>query len=72
VKLQSSNFTVGEILGMLERKELFVDETYQRLPQVWPLKARSFFIDTILEEFPSPKFIFSNATMRGRSGCYAI
>lgn len=43
---------------MLDRRELFIDQTYQRSPKVWPLKARSFFIDTILEEFPFPKVYF--------------
>ncbi len=43
---------------MLDRRELFVDDTYQRSPKVWPASARSFFIDTVLEEFPFPKVYF--------------
>jgi hypothetical protein len=58
MKLQPSAFTIAEILGMLERRELFVDDSYQRSPKVWPPKARSFFIDTILEEYPFPKVYF--------------
>lgn len=58
LKIQSTNFTIGEILAMLERRDLSVDHTYQRSPKVWPSEARSFFIDTILEEFPFPKIYF--------------
>ncbi|QFT62723.1 hypothetical protein FIU91_07265 [Roseivivax sp. THAF30] len=40
---------------MLERRELIVNTEYQRGSGIWPKGPSSYFIDTILENFPFPK-----------------
>jgi Protein of unknown function DUF262 len=39
---------------MLDRKEIIINNDYQRSAGLWPDSARSYFIDTILEEYPFP------------------
>lgn len=53
--INSNNYSISEIIGMLERKELVVNMSYQRGSGIWPQGASSYFIDTILEQFPFPK-----------------
>lgn len=40
---------------MLERRELVVNRDYQRGSGIWPAGPSSYFIDTIIENFPFPK-----------------
>ena len=40
---------------MLERRELVVNRDYQRGSGIWPNGPSSYFIDTIIENFPFPK-----------------
>lgn len=40
---------------MLERRELVVNSDYQRGSGIWPTGPSSYFIDTIVENFPFPK-----------------
>lgn len=58
VKIITSQFTITEINDMLNRENLVVNQTYQRSPRIWPLEAKSYFIDTILEGYPFPKIYF--------------
>ena len=51
---------------MLERRDLVVNEEYQRAPRLWPSGPRSYFIDTILNEFPFPKLYFYEFLDRNR------
>ena len=53
--ISSNNYSVIEIIEMIERKELFVNTDYQRGSGLWPDGPSSYFIDTILENFPFPK-----------------
>lgn len=50
-----SQYSLYDILAMLERKEMVINRDYQRSGGIWPDSARSYFIDTILEEYPFPK-----------------
>lgn len=43
---------------MLDRKDLLVNTEYQRGSRLWPAGPRSYFIDTILTQFPFPKIYF--------------
>ncbi|HEX9770571.1 MAG TPA: DUF262 domain-containing protein, partial [Kiloniellales bacterium] len=43
---------------MLDRRDLVVNKEYQRGSRLWPPGPRSYFIDTILENFPFPKMYF--------------
>ena len=56
--INSNNYSIAELVGMLRRHELIVNKEYQRGANLWPNGARSYFIDTILEQFPFPKLYF--------------
>jgi hypothetical protein len=58
MKIITSQFTITEINDMLNRENLTVNKTYQRSPHIWPLDAKAYFIDTILEGYPFPKIYF--------------
>jgi hypothetical protein len=47
--------SVLELLEMLERRELIVNDEYQRGSGLWPDGPASYFIETLLEGFPFPK-----------------
>jgi hypothetical protein len=53
--INTSNYSVSEILNMIERRELIINKDYQRGSGLWPIGAASYFIDTILEMYPFPK-----------------
>ena len=55
MRINNNNYSVAELLEMLERRELIINRDYQRGSGLWPSGARSYFIDTILEEYPFPK-----------------
>jgi hypothetical protein len=55
MQIGSNSYSVSEILAMLDRRELLVNNEYQRGSGLWPLGPSSYFIDTILEGFPFPK-----------------
>jgi hypothetical protein len=53
--INNNNYSVLEIINMLERRELLVNQEYQRGSGLWPDGPSSYFIDTILEAYPFPK-----------------
>jgi hypothetical protein len=55
MQITPNNYGVLEIIQMLERRELVVNNDYQRGSGLWPDGASSYFIDTILESYPFPK-----------------
>ena len=55
MNILGNNYSVKELLEMLERNDLTINKEYQRGAQLWPPGARSYFIDTILEKYPFPK-----------------
>jgi len=68
MKIEESKHSIAELVDLYRRKDLTVNEEYQRAPRLWPPAARSYFIDTILSGFPFPKVYFqeslNKATMR--------
>lgn len=48
-------FTIADLVKWLEEKSLIINRDYQRGSGLWPLNARSYFIDTILNGYPFPK-----------------
>lgn len=48
-------FTIADLVGWLNDKNLDINRDYQRGAGLWPLNARSYFIDTILNGYPFPK-----------------
>ncbi|MEQ8250489.1 MAG: DUF262 domain-containing protein [Oceanibaculum nanhaiense] len=55
MQINNNNYSIIEIIQMLQRRELIVNRDYQRGSGIWPVSAQSFFIDTILQGFPFPK-----------------
>lgn len=55
MQINNNNYSVIELISMLENKVLIVNKDYQRGAGLWPIFARSYFIDTIMNEFPFPK-----------------
>jgi len=53
--------TLIDMVSMLERKELIINKDYQRGSGIWPDYAKSYFIDTILENYPFPKIYLYQA-----------
>jgi hypothetical protein len=58
MNINTSAYTISELIDRLDRKEVKINRDYQRGEGVWPLSAKSYFIDTILEEYPFPKLYF--------------
>ncbi|MEQ3679887.1 DUF262 domain-containing protein [Pseudophaeobacter sp.] len=55
MQITSNNYSIIEIVQMLDRRELVVNRDYQRGSGIWPTGPSSYFIDTIIENFPFPK-----------------
>ncbi|MFC3087241.1 DUF262 domain-containing protein [Tabrizicola soli] len=55
MKIDNSSESIAKILEMLETKELVANHDYQRGTGIWPPGPSSYFIDTILENYPFPK-----------------
>lgn len=68
MQLNSTAYSIREILNMLERRELVVNNEYQRGSGLWPDGPASYFIETILEGFPFPKiYLFEYLTRPDRN-----
>ncbi len=55
MNINNNNYSVMEIIQMLDRRELIVNKDYQRASGIWPPSPSSYFTETILEGFPFPK-----------------
>lgn len=58
MKLDESKHSIANLRDMLARGDLVANREYQRAPGLWPVAARSYFIDTLLEGFPISKVYF--------------
>lgn len=63
--INNSNYSIAELLEMLDRRDLEVNRDYQRASGLWPTGPRSYFIDTILENYPFPKLYLYEHIDRG-------
>ncbi len=55
MQLIRNTFTIADLNKWLEERTLIVNHNYQRLQGLWHKNARSYFIDTILNNYPFPK-----------------
>lgn len=55
MRLSIGQYSLVDFMGMLDRKEIIINRDYQRGSGLWPISARSYFIDTILQGYPFPK-----------------
>jgi hypothetical protein len=63
-----SPMSVGDYCKALNDDLITVNEEYQRNAGIWAAYARSFFIESILLEYPIPKiFLYSKVDLRTRS-----
>jgi hypothetical protein len=58
VKVEEGKYSIAELIDWFRRHELTVNTDYQRGAGLWPPSAKSYFIDTIINEFPFPKVYF--------------
>lgn len=64
MKIEESKHSIAELIDLIRRKDLVVNEEYQRAPRLWPPAPRSYFIDTILSGYPFPKVYFHETLNR--------
>lgn len=63
-----SPMSVGDYCNALNKNLITVNDEYQRNSGIWASYARSFFIESILLEYPIPKiFLYSKVDLRTRS-----
>jgi hypothetical protein len=58
MKVEEGKYSIAEIVDWHHSRVLVVNTEYQRASGLWPTSAKSYFIDTILKEFPFPKVYF--------------
>jgi hypothetical protein len=58
MKVDEGKYSIAELVEWLRKRELIVNDEYQRGGGLWPTAAKSYFIDTVLKEFPFPKVYF--------------
>ena len=58
MKVEEGKYSIAELVDWYRRAELVPNREYQRGAGLWPPSAKSYFIDTILKEFPFPKIYF--------------
>ena len=62
IRPNSITFTVADYCNAHKRQEVLVDRKYQRNSRVWPQRAQSYLIETILRGFPMPKLALHQKT----------
>lgn len=55
--------TIGQLIDMLEYDEIIIP-SYQRMPNLWPDKKKSRFIESLMLNLPIPLFYFDEANDR--------
>ncbi len=58
MKVEEGKYSVAELVDWYRNRVLVVNPEYQRGGGLWPAAAKSYFIDTILRDFPFPKVYF--------------
>ena len=63
----SSNMTISEYCQQMKERKIVVNKDYQRSGKIWPLSAKSYFIDTLILGFPIPKiYIYEHTDLKNR------
>jgi len=57
MKIIRNTMPISDIYQKMKSGELTINRSYQRSKGLWPNNARTYFIDTILNDFPFPKVV---------------
>jgi hypothetical protein len=57
MKIIRNTAPISDLYNQMKSRELTTNRDYQRGQGLWPNNARSYFIDSILNEFPFPKVV---------------
>lgn len=67
MKANSSPMSVADYCNAMKEKKIVVNSDYQRKDGLWNSPARSFFIESILLEYPIPKlFVYAKLDLKTR------
>jgi len=67
MKANSSPMSVADYCNAIRDKKIIVNQDYQRKDGLWNTPARSFFIESILLQYPIPKlFLYAKLDLRTR------
>lgn len=67
MKANASPMTVADYCHDLNNKKIIVNDKYQRKEGLWTSQAKSFFIESILLEYPIPKiYLYANTDLKSR------
>jgi len=58
MRVDEGKYSIAEIVDWFKHRTLVANTEYQRGGGLWPPAAKSYFIDTILKEYPFPKLYF--------------
>lgn len=62
MQVLSSSMTISDYYQQMKEHKIVVNHDYQRSPKLWPLAAKSYFIDTLILGFPIPKIYLYQST----------
>lgn len=57
MKIIRNTLPISDLYNLMKSGELTINRSYQRGTGLWPDNARSYFIDTVLNDFPFPKIV---------------
>lgn len=57
MKILRNTSPVSDLYNKMMSGELTINRSYQRSQGLWPNNSRSYFIDTVLNDFPFPKVV---------------
>lgn len=67
MKANASPMSVADYCNAMKEKKIIVNSDYQRKDGLWNTPARSFFIESILLEYPIPKmFVYAKLDLKTR------
>jgi len=67
MKANSSPMSVADYCSAMQERKIIVNTDYQRKDGLWNTPARSFFIESILLEYPIPKlFVYAKLDLKTR------
>ncbi len=67
MKANASPMSVADYCNAMQEKKVIVNSDYQRKDGLWNAPARSFFIESILLEYPIPKiFVYAKLDLKTR------